>query len=271
MQQQIRRRSAADTSKLRAPPVLNLLDALLERCRVVDCARARASESANPQVEAVVRFLPRSRAAIARGGQAIDVIVGPGSQDQRDGRQHARCQPAPAEHKVDQPAPSPPVTVGERVNCLELGMGESGLRDGRQRIPVAEGAQIRQQVRYKLWRRRYECCRAGVVGAAADPVLLLPQLPGMLSVPEADHQAAMEPEQCIHRDLIARTDLADRAVHGVDVAENLLSSDVGSPLAEVMCQLCAKQFPGTDLQAFDARRGNGFGAQQETSQRLGVR
>jgi hypothetical protein len=57
----------------------------------------------------------------------------------------------------------------------------------------------------------------------------------MPSVPEADHKAAMEPEQRIYRDLIAGADLADRAVHGVDIAENLFGSDVKSPLAELMC------------------------------------
>jgi hypothetical protein len=118
-----------------------------------------------------VCFLPRCRTVIARGGQTVDVITGPGRQDQGDGRQYARCQPAPAEHEVDQPAAGPPVAVGERVNRLELGMGESSLCHGRQRIAVAEGAQICEQVLHKFRWRRHERCRAGVVGAAADPVL----------------------------------------------------------------------------------------------------
>jgi hypothetical protein len=44
MEEQVRGRSAPDTSQLRSPPVLDLLDALLERCRVVGCACARTSE-----------------------------------------------------------------------------------------------------------------------------------------------------------------------------------------------------------------------------------
>jgi hypothetical protein len=65
---------SADTPESRSPRVLDVLDALLEGCRVVDCAHARTSESADPQVEALMRFLPHCRAVIARGGQAIDVI-----------------------------------------------------------------------------------------------------------------------------------------------------------------------------------------------------
>jgi hypothetical protein len=172
---------------------------------------------------------------------------------------------------VDQPASGSPVPVGERMDRLELRVGKSGLRDRGQRVTVAEGTQVREQVRHELRRRGHERGTAGVVGTAADPVLLLPQLPGMFSVPETDHKPAMEPEQRIHRDLIAGTDLADRAAHRVDVAENLFGSDLESPLTQLMRQLSAQQLPRADLQALDAGRGNRFCAQQETGQRLGIR
>jgi hypothetical protein len=130
-------------------------------------ADARVAE-VNPQVEALVCFLPRGRTLIARGGQTVDVITGPGRQDQGDRRQYARCQPASAEHEVDQPAASPPVAVGERVNRLELGMGESSLCHGRQRIAVAEGAQICEQVPHKFRWRRHRTDAAWTLGTVTS-------------------------------------------------------------------------------------------------------
>jgi hypothetical protein len=72
---------------------------------------------------------------------------------------------------VDERTPRAAIPVGERMNRLELGMSDRGLRDRRQIVGIAEVAEIFEQLRDILGRWRDECRIERVELAPADPVL----------------------------------------------------------------------------------------------------
>ena len=67
--------------------------------------------------------------------------------------------------------PGAAVAVVERVDGLELGVGDGGLDQRWEMVAVAELAQVGEELRHVLGRRRDEVGAAGVVVVAADPVL----------------------------------------------------------------------------------------------------
>ena len=67
------------------------------------------------------------------------------------------------------------IAVNEGMDRLELRMRHCRLRNGRQRVVVAEAEKVLEQVRDAFRRGRDECCRAGVVVATSYPVLLRPK------------------------------------------------------------------------------------------------
>jgi hypothetical protein len=180
LDQQIGRRVLANAAKLGSPLALDLFDALLEGCRVLDRAFAGTRKTSHPQVQARLSIFARCRSAVAGCSEAVNVVAGPGGQDQRDGRQHPGSQPSAPEHQLDERPAGPAVAIGKRVDGLELGVRDRGLGDRGQCLARAEGGQVFDQARYEFGRRRHEYRRAGVVVASPDPVLLLPQSSGEL-------------------------------------------------------------------------------------------
>ena len=105
--------------------------------------------------------------------------------------EHCR-QAAAAQDDVDQCAPRPSVAVDKGVDGFELGMGNRSLRDRRQRVHVAEGAEIVEKILNLLVRRRYEGGGTRVVAAATDPVLLRTHLAGVLVEPGSGKQMPVD-------------------------------------------------------------------------------
>nr|WP_236565373.1 MULTISPECIES: hypothetical protein [Nocardia] len=72
---------------------------------------------------------------------------------------------------MDQRATGSAVAVDERVDRLELRVRDGGLRDSGQIVAIAERDQVLHQLGYELRRWWNEGGRAGIEGAATDPVL----------------------------------------------------------------------------------------------------
>src|ERR1039458_10008666 len=91
----------------------------------------------------------------------------------------------------------PAVTIDEGVAGLELRMCDGSLNYSGQRVVVAEAAEIFEEIAPEFGWRRDERCRAGVVVAAADSVLLGSYGPGVLLQPSN----GQSPPTLFHRSL----------------------------------------------------------------------
>lgn len=76
---------------------------------------------------------------VAKGGEPFDVVVGPGGEDEADGRDEGGGEAAPPEDDVDQGTPCPSVSVSEGVNGLELGVGDGCLDEAGVFVTVDIG------------------------------------------------------------------------------------------------------------------------------------
>jgi hypothetical protein len=171
---------------------------------------------------------------------------------------------------VDDRAPGAAISVNERVDRLELSVSDRRLRHDGQVVGVGKGAEILDQLCDRLRGRRNVVRRAGVVVAATDPVLLLPEAPCIVVQTRTREQASMNLQQQLHGDLAVEPDLLYSAEHRVDVAEHLRGRHVGGWLGRRAERLGMQQMSRADLQALDARGGHGLRAQQDAGERLGV-
>jgi hypothetical protein len=171
---------------------------------------------------------------------------------------------------VDQATASAPVAVRERVDGLELSVCDCRLGHGWRRVGVTERTQVFEEIANELGRWRHERRRAGVVAAAADPVLLRPDHARVRVQPGAGQQPPVEPQQVLHRDRIAGTDAQDRRRHRVDVGEHLGGGDVGRRLTQFDRRLGPQQSPRAHFQALDPGGRDALGPQQDPGQGLGV-
>ena len=69
-------------------------------------------------------------------GETGDVVADPGGEHKTDRRHEARCEAAAAEDDVDERAAGAAVAIGERVDRLELGVGDRGLYEDRVIVAV---------------------------------------------------------------------------------------------------------------------------------------
>lgn len=157
---------------------------------------------------------------------------------------------------MDEGAPSAPVAVDERVNRLELSVGDGCLRDGWERVILDEGAQVLQQLLHEVGGRRDERRRARVEAAATDPVLDAADLPRVLTEAGAGEEPVVHLEQAIDGDRLSRAEGVDRPRHRVDVPEHLAGGDVGVGLARGARRLGAEEPAPAHDESLDERRGN---------------
>jgi hypothetical protein len=80
----------------------------------------------------------------------------------------------------------------------------------------------------------------------------------------------MDLQELLEGELPAGAHAARRVDHGRDVAEHLGGRDVGALLPQRSRRFGSEQASRSDLEAFDLRRSDGLGAQQQAGQRLGV-
>src|SRR5689334_11316505 len=112
--------------------MLNLLDPHLERGRVINRALASTCECPHPRIHSRSGGLSRGWPAIPGSREAIEVILGPGRQHQGNGWEHTRGKTSAPQYELDQPSSGPAVTIGKRVDGLELGVRDRSLGDGWQ-------------------------------------------------------------------------------------------------------------------------------------------
>lgn len=80
---------------------------------------------------------------------------------------------------MDERSSSAAVAIDEGVDGLELGVGQRGPRNGRQRVVVSEGDEIVEQRGDHLRWERDDDGGAWVVVTTTDPVLLRADLAAM--------------------------------------------------------------------------------------------
>lgn len=114
-----------------------------------------------------------------------------------------------------------PVAVGERVDGLELGVGDGGLGERRQHFAGREPAQVVQEPIHLLRRWRHEVSFARVVVVPADPVLFGSDLPADLGGGRAGHHGPVDVEDGLQADSFHAGGLFDGELHGVDVGQYL--------------------------------------------------
>lgn len=132
------------------------------------------------------------------------------------------------------------------MDCLELGMSDSRLGDRWKRVVVGERDEVVDQILDKFggW---WDEGGTRAVGAAADPVLLVPQPSTMLPQPRSSEETAMNLQQQLLGDGIPGADMIDPEGHGVDVCEHLDRGDIGGVVPQVRAALCAQETASTDL------------------------
>lgn len=81
------------------------------------------------------------------------VVVGPRGEDEADGWDEGGGDASSAEDDVDQGAPGAPVSVGEWVDGLELGVGDRGLHERRVLVPVDVVREVLEELPDELGRR----------------------------------------------------------------------------------------------------------------------
>src|ERR1700728_4269518 len=120
---------------------------------------------------------------------------------------------------MDERPTSASVAIHKGVDGLKLGMSYRCLRDGRKIVSAAERTEVVNQTLDEFVGWWNECCRARVVGATTNPVLLVSELAAVFFLPGSNKKTAMHFEEHVGRDGIAITDAFDGEDHGIDVVE----------------------------------------------------
>lgn len=135
------RRASSNAAQLLTPGGRELVDAGGIGLGVDACARDGCGERAQPFVGSEGPSRAVGGLKMAKGGQPADVVGCPCRQEEAEGRNEPRREPTSAEDDVDEGSPGPPVSVAERVNGLELGVGDGSLDVAPARLPAPAGGQ----------------------------------------------------------------------------------------------------------------------------------
>ncbi len=166
---------------------------------------------------------------------------------------------------MDERAADTAVTVRERVDRLELCVGDRRLDDGREVAAVHERDQIVHEVLHVLWRGRNEVGAAGVVGVPADPVLVLAEPAGDLWRGRREHQVAVDLEDVPKPEGPRAGAEGDGVLHGDDVAED----GPGGLVARIgLLGLRSREAPLREDKAFDPGGRDRLGAEQPAGEDL---
>ena len=203
-------RVASRSSGTREPVGLKARDLLRQLRRQSRSPLARAGEGSAP-----FRDL-----AFSESDEPRDVQVGPSRQNDRDRWHEAGCDTASAKDHVDEAPADPTVAIEERMDRLELGMGDRRLRDRWQIVAVGEGDQIiDQRLDVGLWRRDVASVDRRVE-AAPDPVLFPSELTWRHPIWLTAHQCSVDRSDVIGRQRSVRLSQRDRFLHGDDVGRD---------------------------------------------------
>ena len=203
-----------------------------------------------------MRFPRSCLSSVTSGGQSPDVVLRPGSEDQRNRQKDTPRQAAAAQHKMDKRSPGPAIAINKWMDSLELGMCDGSLRHGGQCVIITELAKIIKEFGHEFRRRRDEHSGTRVVVATPYPVLLCADSPGMLGQSSAGKKFLVESENMVQRDVIAIGHAVNGGGHRINVRDDLASRNVARLLTKLLGSLGAKQTPRPDFQSLDPRRGD---------------
>ena len=94
----------------------------------------------------------------------------------------------------------PAVSIDKGVNRLKLGVGDGGLLDRGEVVPVAEGRKVVEKSTHVLGGGRHVVSRKRVVRRSADPVLPRPHDAAELLYVRLPAEGAMDVADCLDRD-----------------------------------------------------------------------
>ena len=121
---------------------------LLKAAGVINRPMVRRREERDPPVDSGVGGV--RRADIAGRSQPGNIVPRPRGQNKGNRGQNAQSEPSVAHDQVKQHPSGAPVAVHERMDGLELRMGDGRLRQRRKRVIVAEGEQVVQKAGLSL-------------------------------------------------------------------------------------------------------------------------
>jgi len=173
---------------------------------------------------------------------------------------------APAQDDVDERPAGASVAVGEGVDRLELRMGDRRLHECGMVVAVDVLEEVVQQGVEGLRWGWDEGCRAGVVAAAADPVLHCADDSADLRYRGSFHQDPVDVEEVVECNRARRRAQLDCGLHRSDVGEDLDGDLIGGVAALGEHDLGIEQSARPGLQALDLRGGDRLGAQHEPCQ-----
>jgi len=170
---------------------------------------------------------------------------------------------------VDEAAAGTAVAVGERVDRLELGVGQRGLQRGREVVAVHEPGEAVEQPVDLVRRRGDEGAAVRVVVVAADPVLGGARDARDVRVAGLLHQRAVHVDERGHGDRRGARGDRDRVLRGGDVGQDRVGARA-AVLVHVGDRRLGQAAVGHD-QALDPRGGDRLLAQQLAGKGLEAR
>ncbi len=182
--------------------------------------------------------------------EPVDISLFVLCEHHADRRHEVRCDVPALQDDLHQNAPRSPVAVLVRVDRFELCVCECRLGERRQRLGIAESAEVVEEGVHLLGWRRYEVRAARVVVVAADPVLLGSYLAGDLGPFRSRHEEAVNLDNLRRVDLLLLGCVLDRGLHCVDVGEDLERGH-RCFLSRVVANLGSREDARVDLYPFD--------------------
>ena len=165
---------------------------------------------------------------------------------------------------MDQAAPDASIAVDERVDRLELCVGDGGLSHGRQVITIDKVDEVRHQRWNMVFRRRDIARIRRVVPATADPVLFRAKPTRHDSLGLIGHQGAVKRLDTHRGEVGPVRGSFDGFFHG----QHVRSYGSGAALAGVGVDEGSGQVPLAEFDAFDAAGSDSFGAEEECTDGL---
>ena len=206
---------------------------------------------------------PLGDASLAERREPLDVGGGAGRQDDADRRDEAGGDAAAPQHDVHEGAADAAVAVDERVDGLELGVGDGRLRHRGQVVAGDEGDEVLEQRPDEVLGRRHEGGVGRVAEPAADPVLLLAHAAGPRPL-VARHEHRVDRQQVGDGHRLGSVPDRDRLLHRGHVRRD----DPGAAPRGPRVDERSGEVERGDVVALDPGRRHGLRPQEQRADRL---
>ncbi len=206
---------------------------------------------------------PLGDVSLAERREPLDVGGGPGRQDDADRRDEAGGDAAAPQHDVHEGPADAAVAVDERVDGLELRVGDGRLRHRGQVVAGDERDEVLEQRHDEVLGRRHEGRIGRVAEPAADPVLLHAHAAWSRAlVPRHEHGVDRQQVGDGHR--LGTVADRDRLLHRGHVRRD----DPGAASRSPRVDECPREIERGDVVALDPGRRHGLRPQEQGPDRL---